>query len=107
MRQAGVLAAAGLVALTQIDRLAEDHERARRLAEGLRDLGYRAWQPSVPTNMVMVDVDEDAGVLAERCRALGVLVSPMGAHRIRLVTHLDIDDCAISRALDVFHEMRE
>lgn len=102
MRQAGVLAAAGMLALDNIARLHWDHDRAGRLLRGLQTLGYQAWVPSVSTNMVMIDVDRPAEDLVESARRHGVLVGAMGLHRLRLVTHLDICEEDIDRALDVF-----
>jgi len=99
MRQAGVLAAAGLYALEHhIERLAEDHANAERLARGLGALGLPVQQQ---TNMVFVTPPaERAGGLVEALRAQGVLVLP-GA-RMRLVTHLDVDTQDIERAVEGF-----
>lgn len=105
MRQAGVLAAAGLVSLNNITRLTEDHERARHLFQGLVEQGYQAWMPSRPTNMVMVELDEPAGPLLIRLKEQGVLAGAIGDRRIRLVTHLDIDDEGISSALKAFGQV--
>ncbi|HRZ00062.1 MAG TPA: low-specificity L-threonine aldolase [Burkholderiaceae bacterium] len=101
MRQAGVLAAAGLHALDHhVDRLAEDHARAAHLAAGLRGIdGLRVEGPH--TNMVFVDVHpEDAVPLAAHLRRAGVWVS--AAPRLRLVTHLDVDDQGIATAIAAF-----
>ncbi|MGW8271138.1 MAG: beta-eliminating lyase-related protein, partial [Burkholderiales bacterium] len=99
MRQAGVLAAAGLYALEHhIERLAEDHANAERLARGLGALGLPVQQQ---TNMVFVTPPaERVGGLVEALRAQGVLVLP-GA-RMRLVTHLDVDTQDIERAVEGF-----
>jgi threonine aldolase len=99
MRQAGVLAAAGLYALEHnIERLAEDHANAERLAQGLGALGLPVQQH---TNMVFLTPPaERAARLVEALRAQGVLVLP-GA-RMRLVTHLDVDARGIERALAAF-----
>ena len=101
MRQAGVLAAAGLHALDHhMDRLAEDHARAAHLAAGLRGIdGLRVEGPH--TNMVFADVHpEDAVPLAAHLRRAGVWVS--AAPRLRLVTHLDVDDQGIATAIAAF-----
>ncbi|MBI1943711.1 MAG: low-specificity L-threonine aldolase [Betaproteobacteria bacterium] len=96
MRQAGVLAAAGLYALEHnVERLAQDHANAERLAAGLRDAGYEVEGPH--TNMVFV---KSRAGLAEHLRKNGIEVLP-GA-RLRLVTHLDVDAAGIERALDAF-----
>jgi threonine aldolase len=100
MRQAGVLAAAGLYALDHhVGRLAEDHEHARLLAKRLG-----ADESAVETNMVVLD-DVPAAMLAEGAKAQGVLVSQVSARRIRLVTHLDVDRAAIERAADVLAQL--
>jgi threonine aldolase len=100
MRQAGVLAAAGLYALDHhVERLAEDHEHARLLAKRLG-----ADESAVETNMVVLD-DVPAPMLAEGAKAQGVLISQVSARRIRLVTHLDVDRAGIERAADVLAEL--
>ncbi len=106
MRQAGIIAAAGLVALkTMIDRLKEDHENAKYLAVGLRDLGYRVDPDSVETNMVMVDV-ENAPEFVEKLRRNGVLSNAISTTRIRLVTHKDVSRDDIEYALEIFDYLR-
>ena len=96
MRQAGVLAAAGIHALDHhYDRLAEDHENARLLADRL------GLDPSdVETNIVVVD-GVNAPKVAEAAKAQGVLVGQVGASRLRLVTHLDVDRAGVDRAVEV------
>ncbi len=96
MRQAGVLAAAGLYALDHhVERLATDHEHARLLAERLGVDPAR-----VETNIVVVE-DVAAPMVAEAAKAEGVLVSQVDARRLRLVTHLDVDKAGVERAADV------
>jgi threonine aldolase len=106
MRQAGVLAAAGLHALRHnMARLADDHARAQRLATALADVCDGLVDPSaVETNIVPLDLTVttlDSATLAAQCRANGVLVSAVGPRRVRLVTHLDVDDAGVERALEV------
>ncbi len=106
MRQVGVLAAAGLHALGHhVERLADDHARARRLAGKLAAAAPEVVEAEhVATNIVPLDLRRaaiDAPGLAAAARESGVLVSVLGARRARLVTHLDIDDTAIDRAVDV------
>jgi threonine aldolase len=100
MRQAGILAAAGLYALGRnVDRLADDHGNAVRLAKGLADLGLQV-EP-VETNMVFARIAKDqCPLLQEHLRAAGVvaIVSP----RMRMVTHLDVDAAGIDKALAAF-----
>jgi len=100
MRQAGILAAAGRYALTHhIERLADDHARARRLAEAV------GTAPGlVDTNIVPLAVP-DAAAFAAQTRERGVLVSVVGPRRVRLVTHLDVDDAATERAAAVLAEL--
>ena len=99
MRQAGVLAAAGLVALdTMIDRLADDHRNARRLAAGLAELGFAIDPQRVQSNIVALPVD-DAPAWRDRLAQQGVLVSVLSATTGRLVTHADISQAQIDEAL--------
>ena len=114
MRQAGILAAAGLYALEHhVDRLAEDHDNAARLAAGidaLDGLSCEQAQGGPWSNLVYFSVDGaaigrpeiDAPALAERLRARGVLALPLGAGipRIRMVTHLDVSRADVDAALD-------
>ncbi len=94
MRQAGVIAAAALYALDHhVDRLAEDHARARRLAEGI------GLDPSdVDTNFVAID---DPGDGIERLKSHGVLVSDLRPGVLRAVTHLGVGDDEIERAIEL------
>ncbi|HEX2740515.1 MAG TPA: low-specificity L-threonine aldolase [Rubrobacter sp.] len=88
MRQAGIIAAASLYAFeNNIDRLAEDHERARTLASGLREAGYEAQEPE--TNLVLVAVDKPPEFLDALARE-GILATPGKPGFIRLCTHLDV-----------------
>src|ERR671932_283709 len=90
MRQAGVIAAASLYAFEHhIDRLSEDHERAKRLAAGLVEAGYRVEPPE--TNIVLVQV-EGAKDFLQALAQRGVLATPGKAGHVRLCTHLDIAD---------------
>jgi threonine aldolase len=95
MRQAGHLAAAALFALEhRVERLAEDHALARALAERLGAVPGLATDPeAVHTNIVMVGIEDaarDAATVAAALGEHGVLVMPMGARRLRFVTHLDV-----------------
>jgi threonine aldolase len=108
MRQAGVIAAAGIVALeSMVERLAEDHARAARLADGLRQIPGLRLDPEKPqTNMVFLDLDEalpqTASEVAVRLAERGVKVGAVGAKRFRLVTHYWIDDEAIEKTIAAF-----
>ncbi len=104
MRQAGILAAAGLHALEHhVERLADDHAHARRLAEGLEALGFRV-DPAPETNMVMFDVEDTAGFLRET-RARDLLINPMAEGRFRAVTHLDVSASDVEEALGRLAEL--
>jgi threonine aldolase len=109
MRQAGVLAAAGILALdTMVERLAEDHLHARRLAEGLAALrGLSVDLNTVETNIVRFQVvsAERATELVTGCLARKVKVHHAGPAAIRCVTHKDVDGEDIERALDAFREI--
>lgn len=95
IRQGGVLAAAGLVALGSIDRLAEDHANAARLAAGLRELGFDALVPD--TNIVLVDLTNPVGA-ARRLAELGIGASVI-AGKLRFVTHRDASTGDIDEVL--------
>ncbi len=105
MRQAGILAAAGIYALeNNIDRLAEDHARAQALADGLRPSGYQIKDP--PTNMLYVEV-KDGPAAQAALAGRDVHCASVGPTTIRLVTHLDIDDAGMTHAVDTFKELAE
>ncbi len=107
MRQVGVLAAPGLIALeTMIDRLAEDHESARRLAQGIVGLPGICVEPeSVQTNMVYFETAGPAAALVERLATEKVRCLATAPNRIRLVTHHDVDPEDIDRAISVFRDI--
>ncbi len=101
MRQAGVIAAAGLVALrTMVERLAEDHARARRLARAVADRWPEGGcdPDAIRTNMVIFThprTDEVVGYL----HGEGILAGTIAPGVLRLVTHHDVDDAALERAM--------
>jgi threonine aldolase len=100
MRQAGVIAAAGLVALDRmVERLADDHRRAARLAEAAAerwpDAGGDASRPL--TNIVIFRHDRPA-LLVDHLRSEGVLAGTVAPRMVRLMTHHDVDDDGIERA---------
>jgi len=108
MRQAGVLAATGLIALeTMVDRLAEDHANARTLAEGLAELpGVRCDLTRVQTNLVFFDLDHIRGAdFEEECRQRGLLGGATGSNRVRFVTHYGITVEDIQSTLRVCEEV--
>jgi threonine aldolase len=102
MRQAGIVGAAALYALDHhVDRIAGDHARARRLAEGLVEAGVRVDLEQVETNFVQIDVGPDRADAIERIKDHGVLVSTtVHPTIVRAVTHLDISDDDIETAIE-------
>ena len=109
MRQAGIIAAAGIVALeSMVDRLVEDHVRARRLAAGLRTIpGLLVDEP--PTNMVFFNLEDTVGLSVAEIEAgmkqRGVLVEGSGKRRFRFVTHYWIDDAGVEKAVAALREV--
>jgi threonine aldolase len=106
LRQAGIVAAAGIYALDHnVERLAEDHENARALAEGLAELpGASIDASKVETNIVIFEVDDPLRRWTELAEA-GVEVTPFGPNRLRAVTHLDVSRADIDRALEAFRRV--
>jgi len=107
MRQAGILAAAGIIALTEmVDRLAEDHENARKMADGLANMdGLFIDLDVVTTNIVYVDVTIKgitAQIIAERLHSRGIRLLPTGPKRLRAVTNYHVTSSDIDYALDTF-----
>lgn len=99
MRQAGILAAAGLYALDHhVQRLAQDHAHAAQLAQGVQALGYAV--EAVQTNMVYVQLDARAGAFKDVAAARGIAVH--ATPRLRMVTHMDVDAAQIEQVVGVF-----
>ena len=110
MRQAGVIAAAGVYALTHhVERLAEDHDNAKVLAEGLAEIpGIELESESVETNMVYFDVAGtglSASGMRERLLERGVRIGAAGATRMRAVTHLDVTREGVTEAVRAVDEV--
>lgn len=103
MRQAGILAAAGLFALeNHIDRLRLDHDNAMDLARGIADIPELNVDPgTVQTNMVFADIGENAQALTTHMEDRGILIDR--SQHLRLVTHLDISKKDISKTVKAFH----
>jgi threonine aldolase len=106
MRQAGILAAAGLYALEHnIERLADDHAHADILARGLADIDGLSIDPAhVDTNIVIFDIVKPgltANELSSRTQEKGLLILPFGETRVRMVTHLDVDVEDVKRAVEI------
>jgi len=110
MRQAGIIAAGALYALEHnIDRLAEDHANAKRLAEALAEMPGVLIDPNtVETNIVYFDVEQAAGTAKEVCDALrekGVWILPLAPQRLRAVTHLDVSREDIEHAITILRDV--
>jgi threonine aldolase len=109
-RQAGIIAAAGIVALEQmVDRLAEDHANARLLADGLANMPGITLDPTrVQTNLVFFEVAGTSWTAAEFCErlaALGVLMLPLGRYTVRAVTHYGIERADVEHALHIVAQL--
>jgi threonine aldolase len=108
MRQAGIIAAGALHGLRHhVERLADDHRNARRLAEGLAGAGRIEADPAaVETNIVLVHVpDGSAEALVGELAEAGVLAGWLDAHTVRFVTHLDAQEAAVEAALEAMTPM--
>ena len=109
MRQVGIIAAGGVYALEHhVERLADDHRRAKRLADALANFDGVGLEPDgVETNIVAFDLGPSLPDAAAFCEAAApeVRVLPVGARRVRAVTHLEIDDDGVERAIAVFGEV--
>jgi threonine aldolase len=104
MRQSGIIAAAGLHALEHhVERLADDHSNARRLAVGLQDLGFKV-DPFPETNIVIFEV-ERAEEFEEEILAQGVLTLALTENLVRAVTHMDVSEANIDAALSRIAEV--
>jgi len=113
MRQVGIIAAAGIISLEQMTkRLADDHIRARKLADGLRRVkGISVDDGSPYSNMVYLnlasDVKVDAAKIIDIASKQGVLLDCENARRFRLVTHYWVDDKAVDKVIQVFKTAME
>lgn len=111
MRQAGVLAAAGVVALeSMVDRLREDHNKARLLAETLVELPGISLDYETPaTNMIFLKLDNGAPIsgedLVRRFADRGIRINATPAGQMRLVIHYWVDDEALAKVTDAFKEL--
>lgn len=110
MRQAGILAAAGLHALDHhVERLAQDHDRAKRIEAALEGLSFVERVLPVQTNIVVTVLKPStpARELLARMRAKGVLASQFGTFMVRMVTHLDVDDDAVDQVITVMRSVEK
>jgi threonine aldolase len=110
MRQVGVVAAAGIISLERMTkRLAEDHARAKKMADGLRQVNGLVVDPGSPyTNMVYLNLSKDIPLnvqqITQKMKDYGVLVDPENSGRFRLVTHYWIDDEAVEKTVAAFQK---
>jgi threonine aldolase len=112
MRQAGVLAAAALYALEHhVERLAEDHANARRLAQGIRQIeNVRLVSEQVDTNMIFFRVDPAWGTadqFSEKLKQRGLLMLATSPTNIRAVTHLDVDSADVDQAVEIINRVAD
>lgn len=106
MRQAGILAAAGLYALeNNVIRLAEDHQRAKALATGIAKTSGIYLLGEVETNIVIFDLAQDATRFVARAKEHGVLVNAIGPRRVRAVTHMDVNSEGIAHSIQVINAL--
>jgi threonine aldolase len=111
MRQVGVVAAAGIISLEKMTkRLSDDHARAKKMADGLRQVNGLVVDANSPyTNMVYLNLSHDTSLnahqITEKMKSFGVLVDPENARRFRLVTHYWIDDEAVEKAIAAFQKV--
>lgn len=111
MRQVGIVAAAGLISLEKmVNRLADDHARARKLADGLRKIkGLVVDEGSPYSNMIFMNLSDDAKVdsvqVCEKALPMGILLDAENSRRFRLVTHYWIDDASINKVISAFQQI--
>lgn len=109
MRQAGIIAAAGIVALTKMtERLTEDHENARYLAAALADIGFAVDMNSIQTNIVIFDTKPfgiKAAAFSEKMSEMGIKGSDFGEYKVRLVTHYGIEKADIAYAINTIEHI--
>jgi threonine aldolase len=110
MRQAGVLAAAGLISLERMTgRLGQDHVRAKSLFEGLKQVRGLKLEAGPSSNMIYFDLEQDVKLsesqIMEQMKKRGVLIDVAGPYRFRLVTHYWVDDAGVQQALKAFGEV--
>lgn len=106
MRQAGILAACGIVSLRDnVERLSDDHRRAKTLGQSISKLpGLCVDMDSVQTNMVLVHTEKKAELWADALETKGLHCFPVATNRLRLVLHADIDDNQVQTAIQIFQE---
>ena len=111
MRQVGIIAAAGIISLEKmVNRLADDHVRARKLADGLRAVhGITVDEGSPYSNMVYMNLADEVNIdseqVCEKAREMGILLDAENTRRFRLVTHYWIDDRAVEKTVAAFQEI--
>lgn len=106
MRQAGILAAAGLHALDHhVKRLSEDHDRAKRIGEAIASRSWCVRVMPVDTNIVIYDIDHEAGSHVSALETQGIRCFAIGPRQVRMVTHLDVSDDGIERTINALNSL--
>jgi threonine aldolase len=108
MRQAGYLAAAGIYALrNHVDRLKQDHDHARQIADALRKKDFVTEILPVETNIVIFGVHQNwtAPSLVEKLKELNILGHPLSPTQVRLVTHLDVTPSMVEKTIDIINKL--
>ncbi|HAV78848.1 MAG TPA: low-specificity L-threonine aldolase [Anaerolineae bacterium] len=109
MRQAGIVAAAGLISMEKLaERLADDHVRAKKIADGLRKIDGLVVDDGPYTNMIFLNLSENIKLsmqrIAEKLKESGVLIDADNSRRLRLVTHYWIDDEGVDKSISAFQK---
>jgi threonine aldolase len=107
MRQAGILAACGLLSLNKmVDRLTEDHENVQVLGKGIQGVpGLNVHPENHPTNLLMAETDRPAEEWQSALHQHGLWCFPAASHRLRFVTHADISQQQIKQAIEIIREV--
>ena len=107
MRQAGILAACGIVSLHQnIERLGEDHQKAKNFSRALQNFpGIQINEDQVQTNIVMIHTKQPADLWVETLKQSGVLLFAFGSHTLRAVFHYDISEDALLKSIQIFEQV--
>lgn len=108
MRQAGILAAAGIYALDHhVHRLTEDHRRAKEIGKVLSSSSYLDWLMPVETNIIIFRLKDTtpADIFTQQLKTAGILAIPIGKNQVRMVTHLDIDDAMTEKTIHTLQSL--
>jgi len=109
MRQAGILAAAGIYALDHhVTRLKDDHRRAKKIGEVISKSGYTDWIMPVDTNIIIFRLKDElpASEFARQLKEKEILAIPIGNNQVRMVTHLDFDDTMLDKVIAALEQIK-